>query len=343
MAPIATSRIQTKSLAMIVSSAVTLSFGVALIANYLTEVIDQKIFLVVSGLILILVSLLFIAKLANPRVKQIIRIRGGFFLEPTKLVSKEIVGYDFNEDMAEYLRAICIENKALSRAMKRGYDSHIRIHDLYNPDNLDYFNLSASCAEFIFLKQLSMHLNSYFVNEEIDKSLVKTIPRKEMSTDILRNRVLELITRDHQEREAFCDDHEPDGEISLCYAVSDDGKIFNRLELELPYGSTLKRLPDNSLKIANDVFEINCLVRCDSTNTFIQPELILGSFESPILVCIKLEVTVKKSIFLSSNEIKLYQWLDSFLIRFENYMSIEKLHSRSMLQLVKILKSQKRA
>ncbi|MBL4800134.1 MAG: hypothetical protein JKY50_22275 [Oleispira sp.] len=240
--------------------------------------------------------------------------------------------------MATYLRAIGVENKAYSRALTISYEDYEQERTIYNPDNLDYYNLSASCAEFIFLKQLSMHLNSYFIHEEIDKSLMQLIPRNDLSKDILRNRVLELITRNRKEREAFYDDHDADGESILCYAEGDDGEVFSRLQLELPSGSILSRLPDNSLKIENSVFEIRYSVRCDATNTIIASELIQGEYDSPWLVAAKLEVTVKKHIFLKNDDIQLYQWLDSFIMKFEDYMSISKLHKRSSLQLVKILK-----
>lgn len=338
MKPIATSRIQKNNVVVIVISAVSLSLGVALLANFITEFLGANYVLATFGVILIVASLYFIAKIINPTVNRVLRIQGGFFFEPSTLKGKGVIGYEFNNDMATYLRAIGVENKAYSRALINNYNNYDRKRGNYDPDNLDFYDLAASCAEFLFLKELSMHLNSYFVHEEIDKSLIMSIPRNELSKDILRNRVLELITRNHQEREAFCDDHDSDGDSILCYAEGENGEVFSHLELELPFGTTLNRSSDNSLKIENSVFEIRYVVRCDATNTVIARELIQGKYGVPWLVATKLEVTVKKHTFLKSNDILLYQWLDSFLTKFDRYMSISKLHERSSLQLVKILK-----
>lgn len=338
MKPIATSRIQQTTVLVIVISAVSLSLGVALLANFITEFLGADYVLAIFGILLISASLYSLAKIINPKVNHVLRVRGGFFFDPSTLKGKSVIGYEFNNDMAAYLRAIGVENKAYSRALTNNYKNYEKKRENYDPNNLDFYNLAASCAEFLFLKKLSMHLNSHFVYEEIDTSLIISIPRNDLSKDILRNRVLELITRNHQEREAFCDNHDSDGDSILCYAEGEGGEIFSHLELELPYGTSLNRLSDNSLKIENRVFAVRYVVRCDAINTIIASELIEGEYQSPWLVLSKLEVTIKKHAFLKADDILLYQWLDSFLTEFEEYMSIRKLHERSSLQLVKILK-----
>lgn len=65
----------------------------------------------------------------------------------------------------------------------------------------------------------------------------------------------------------------------------------------------------------------------------------IGEYEALTLVTVELTTTIKKNFFLSESDSLLYQWLDSFLIEFEEYMSIKKLEERSYLQLIKILKS----
>lgn len=339
MKPISISRIQTINLLIIFTSASSLALGVALLANYFSAILGATKYLLIAGIVLATASLLIANKLINPKVKQILRIRGGYFFDPSDLKSKQIIGYKFNEDMETFLCSIASENKAYSRALLKDYGCYGKNFKPYNPDELNYYNLAASCTEFIFLRQLSFHLGTYFAHEEIDKSNVRPIPRDQMSSDVLKNRVLELITRNHQEREAFCDSHEEDGDEILCYAKSESGEVYHRLELDLPVGSSLKRMKDNSLKIENRIFEILFSVQCDATNTVIEPELIAEGYSSPWLAKVKLEVLIKKRLFLNSSEIELHRWLDSFLDKFTEYMSIEKLHERSHLQLVRILKS----
>ncbi|MGE6123984.1 hypothetical protein ACLH0G_04620 [Aeromonas rivipollensis] len=337
MNPISNSRIQSNNLLIMVVSAVILALGVALCANYLTELIGTTKVLMCIGGTLITVSIFLISKLLNPKIKQVVRLRGGYFFEPETLKGKEVLGYAFNQDIATYLTALCTENKAYAKALLNGYEDYDAPNSSYDPDVLDYYNLVASCTEFLFLRKLGLHLNSYFVHEDIDRNKICTIPRSAMPQNVLKNRVLELITRNHREREAFLD-HDGDSDFELCFAVGDSGEVFDRLNLELPLGTKLQRLPDNSLRISSDIFDIRFVVDCNATNTVISPALICGNYDAPWLVSVKLEVTVKKRLILNSNDIEMHQWLDSFLNSFENYISIKKLEERSYLQLVNILK-----
>lgn len=338
MSPILNSRIQSNNLLIMVVSAVSLALGVALCANYLTELIGATTVLLCIGGALITVSIVLVSKLLNPKIKQVVRLRGGYFFEPETLKGKEVLGYEFNQDIAQYLRALGAENKAYAKALLNGYEDYDAPDSSYDPDVLDYYNLVASCTEFSFLRKLGLHLNSYFVYEEIDRNKICAIPRSSMSQDVLKNRVLELITRNHREREAFLD-HDGDSDFELCFAVGDGGEVFDSLHLELPLGTKLQRLSDNSLRISSDIFDIRFVVDCNATSTVISPALICGDYDAPWLVSVKLEVTVKKRLILSSDDIEMHQWLDSFLNSFENYISIKKLEERSYLQLVSILKS----
>lgn len=67
--------------------------------------------------------------------------------------------------------------------------------------------------------------------------------------------------------------------------------------------------------------------------------LIIGKYKPLNLVTAILNIKIKKKYFLSEKDLMLYQWLDSFLLEFEEYMSINKLEERSHIQLIKTLKA----
>ncbi|CAH7215857.1 conserved hypothetical protein [Vibrio chagasii] len=339
MKPVTNSKIQSVNLVMVGVSAVSLALGVALFANYLTQIIGENTRLLLLASILVVVSLYFTSKLINPKAKYTLRLRGAYFFDPTSLAGKRIMGYEYNDDVSRYLRAFALENKAYAKALVKNYNVYGMHGAKYNPDELDFYNLVASCTEFLFLNKLGLHLGSYFVHEEIDRSKIKSIPRECLSKNILRNRVLELITRSHQERAAFCDEHDEDGDTILCSAIGKGGEIFDRLILELPVGTSLKRLPDESLLISSDIFEIRFFVNCRPVNTYVPSELISGEYNSPWLSNVKIEVLLKKRLFLNNERIELHQWLDSFLDDFQEYFSTSRLVERSHLQVVRILKS----
>ncbi|MGM2755130.1 hypothetical protein ACS2QP_27705, partial [Bacillus cereus group sp. Bce019] len=66
----------------------SLALGVALCANYLTELIGATTVLLCIGGALITVSIVLVSKLLNPKIKQVVRLRGGYFFEPETLKGK---------------------------------------------------------------------------------------------------------------------------------------------------------------------------------------------------------------------------------------------------------------
>ncbi len=70
MSPILNSRIQSNNLLIMVVSAVSLALGVALCANYLTELIGATTVLLCIGGALITVSIVLVSKLLNPKINK---------------------------------------------------------------------------------------------------------------------------------------------------------------------------------------------------------------------------------------------------------------------------------
>lgn len=334
MKPIATSKIQTSQTIILLFSTLTLALGVALGANYLTNFLGYNYMLITISVILITSSLFIINKVINPAINLKTKIDGGFYFDVDNLEENKIIGYEFNSDINTYLNAITVENKAYKHAM---YSKGKNFSAHYNPNTLDFYNLAAACAEFLFLHKLGLHLNSYFVENEANESLITKISRNKLSQEILSNRVLELITRNYQEREAFYTrDNDKIGKI--CFAMGKNGEVYNHIELELPLGSTISRQKNNEIKIENKVFEIIYQVKCQGFNTTVDRNLIIGKYKPLNLVTAILSIKIKKKYFVSEKDLMLYQWLDSFLLEFEEYMSVNKLEERSHIQLIKTLK-----
>lgn len=338
MNPISQIRIQSIQVITLIISAVFLSLGVALIANYISGKLGVTANLLLTGIVLMLVSLFTIIKVINPKVIKTIRIKSGFFFDPEILLSRTVIGYKFNDDMGEYLKALGVENKAYAKALCKGYKDEDYDGEGFNPDKLDFYNLSSSAAEFIFLHQLDYHLNSYFVDKEINKSKIEVIPREDLPKSVLKNRVLELITRPHSEREAFYSDSE-ESDYELVYSVGDNGEIFHQVNLELPPESTVTRNENGFLEINNKIFKLVFIPSCNGCSTVVEPELIVGEYDSLWQMIMKIEVEIKKNLFLKQSELEIYEWLDSFLEKFEEYSSIKKLEERSNINIVRLLKS----
>lgn len=212
----------------------------------------------------------------------------------------------------------------------------------YSPTGLDFYNTIRSLTELIFLKKLDYHLNSFFVQNEIDNSKIQTVTREELSPSVLKNKVIDLITKDFIEREAFLTQGYPLNDASMgtvVYTTGKNGVIYDRLELEMPPNSEIRRNNENFLEIESKLFKITFKHDFDGTSTVIERELIQGEYDSPFLVKLNIIVDIKKSFVFKNDSLEIYKWLDSFIDEFHEYSSIDSLEKRSNLPLLKILKS----
>ena len=129
----------------------------------------------------------------------------------------QIIGYSFNDDVCRFLRAFVHENKAYLKLLADG-DSNLVPMNRFDPDNLNHHTIINSVVEFTVLVMLDLHLNSYFAENDIDKNSIVTLSRDQLSAEVLKNRVIDQLTKDMKERPIFSGNSDPDprGRSSLC-------------------------------------------------------------------------------------------------------------------------------
>jgi hypothetical protein len=274
---------------------------------------------------------------------EVLRLRGAiaFNIAQHTIQPIKIIGYSFNDDFCEYLRGFIQENMAYGRLFTKPQRDFTKIEE-FRPDDLNYQTIINSVLEFVVLKQLDLHLNTYFVENEIDPARITTLTRDGLDPAVLKNRVIELITRDMKERQAFTTDSEACAEKGVVvYAEGEGGAVFDKLEIELPPESRIYRRADGFLVISNPLFDLTIKPKFEGFGANI-PDIFtpskFGTFK-PLLVIVKIETRIKLTAFISSESMEIYEWLDSFLARMDDYISTDKLEKRLDPQLIRILKS----
>ncbi|MGY0633624.1 hypothetical protein [Luteimonas sp. A478] len=188
-----------------------------------------------------------------------------------------------------------------------------------------------SAVEFILLDELDLHLNAYFVNNEIDTSTIKKIGREDLPLSVLSNKVIDTLTKHYSEREAFMESDFDNGPGELYYATGKDGAVYNRLSVELPPESTIDRAESGALVIKNRHFELSLLVKFDGSNTYVNPGLLEGQTDEhfcPYSFQVAVTATASPPLFRRRKSNEIYEWLDSYLERVETLVSIDMLETR---------------
>lgn len=345
MGPIEQLRKQKNDLVLIILTAIFFALGINLASSGLSGVVGSDNFRIIFGCILIVASIYFVIRLFSLDRTKVIRVRGaiGLVLKDGKVSKLGISGYKFNDDFYKYLNSFLNENKAYKNIFVKdgSKDREIVPAKSFQPDNLTFHTIVNSVIELVLLKQLDYHLNSYVIHNEIDKNNIKVIKRDQINHDVLKNRVLELVTRDMCEREAFLDGNEIEPNGNVVYSIGKSGAIYHRIDLELPKGSKLNRNGNGYLEIDNRLFKMTLMPGFEGFSTNVANELITNREEyiSPLLASFKVQIHIKNVFFVSNDDLALYGWLDSFLVRLVQYASVGALEERVNIELLRLLRS----
>lgn len=247
--------------------------------------------------------------------------------------SKELIpieGYPFAEETSRFVKAICTENKAIHKLWTEdpigstfSFNNGKPVHKTPK-SNL----LLIEAVEYFVLRSLSLHLNSYFIKNDLSSGdELTTLERKNIPSVLLENRYLELFSKPMEEREAFIKHGDGPSHGKVVYAFGKDGVIFDHFDLMLPKGSSVTRETNSSISIKTDRFNLNIHPKFEGMGSNFPHKfqtLYLGrDFRSVSTLGVELIITVEFSAkaLLTTKGWSYYWWLDSFLERIEESLS----------------------
>lgn len=341
--PIVQLRKQRKDILLILATAVFLAAAINLATFYLSTVLsDRPTFFLACSAICFIVGVFLLRHMAFGTTQHIVRLRGAlaYNMKNDNLECVEIIGYSFNDDLCRFLRAFVHENKAYSKLLADG-DSELLRMTRFDPDNLNHHTIINSVVEFTILNMLDLHLNEYYTDNDIDKSGIVTLSRDQLGAEVLRNRVIDQLTKDMKERPSFSARPDRDEGV-VVYAIGRDGAFYTRLGIELPPKSEITRSSDGYLTIANPIFDLTIIPAYDGTSTYL-PDVFTPSqppFFSVRSVSLTVRIRIKNAARIADGSMEMYAWLDSLVERMHEYISTDRLKERLDTGLVRMLASQ---
>ncbi len=339
--PIVQLRKQRKDIVLILATVVFLAAAINLASFYLSSVFsDNPMRLLVSGVVCLLVGVFLLRQIAFGATEHIVRFRGAlaYSMKDERLEPVEIVGYSFNNDICRYLRAFVHENKAYLKLFA-DRDGKVVPMNRFDPDDLNHHTIVNSVVEFTILSFLDLHLNSYYVDNAIDKDDIVTLSRDQLGAGVLRNRVIDQLTKDMKERPSFSGDSDPDRGGVVVYATGMDGALYTRLGIELPPRSKITRNSEGYLVIANPVFDLTIVPAYDGTATYLPSEFTptQDRFFTPRSISLAMRIRIKSTALLFGGSMEMYEWLDSLIERMHDYVATDRLTQRLDVDFVQML------
>jgi hypothetical protein len=339
-------------------SAVILSFGINLLANFFCIKLanHSTIILIIAISIIILVSL-YIMVLFFTKSHKSIDITSVVIINKKTKELETIPRYEFSEKLVRNLKSVFLENEALKdywyneihpkKYEKKdlptknentgvGYFSIVKVNV---PDETNFITINNAekilneTIEYTILEKLSLTLSTFFNNFSEEDKYIKTYAREDISQYLLKNRVLNLLSTPFSDRPIFTKSgvkHDPEkGELVSLYGS--DGSQYNKFTLILPKNSVIKRPEDGILEISNNSINLKITIRNKGFGTTLPhgfQENYLGFRDVDELVIRQIDVNLSYNVKLFSmfgNKKKNYHsWVDYFSNTLMDFCSFEK-------------------
>jgi len=317
--------------------AIIIAMGVNLVANSLgTYYETSPLTTLVLGMILILASVVYLlARILSGSTHS--HEYEGFFIYDEKLnKTLDIHRYNFSEELGRYLRAAFHENKALETVwkkepLKRG-KAFITTAGERKEKSKRSHQLICEAVEYFVLSQLSTHLTDYFNDEKFRRENLEEFERNDIPDVLLKNRFMELFSRPMEERPSFVKDElrrKKEEGIGEVVAAFKGGTFFSKFSLVLPKESRIRRLEEGKIEIDTGRFTITIVIRFEGFNTslpvnFEEYYLSLQRYWERYCVYqvnVDFAVHFKFGRLMTKTDWRYYQWVDSFLNKFDRLFS----------------------
>lgn len=297
-----------------------LSFGISLVINYLTNPVY---------LLNLLLGLAFLCIVTFYYVKEYFN-RSSYEASEETVITLDnnhkvipIKRFGFSNDLHRYYTSVINENKAYESLWAEAFTSNSEKGKKFVKEFLDA----------LFISKLSLNLNSYFSRMGDDN--VEVIGREQIPDVLLKNRVIEMISKPYEEREKFqntAEQREPlDGIVVM--KIGEDGVLYDRLEIELPKHSTVKIENDNFV-IKNRNFTITfhasfdgfCGILPSSFSEFYLKKAFreISSYQ----INLKMSIRLKPLFLLSFRDWRYLGWLDQIGDTIMSYFSFDSFLER---------------
>ncbi|MDP3256878.1 hypothetical protein [Bosea sp. (in: a-proteobacteria)] len=230
--------------------------------------------------------------------------------------------YEFSERLKETFSAATAENRALMRAWSENTQDA-------NQDNTvtDRFlnkgpskRLLNEMVEYFVIKKLSLHLNSYFINNElINSSEITSLERKDIPSVLLDNRILDLLSRPMEDRDVFADQNDRNTPGKVVFYYGKNGVIFDHFEITLPKKTRFSRGADNTLIIKTPRFSLVIDIIITGMNKSLprdfEKHYLKRSFLETQSYKVRLKINTEFSLasLFTGRGWEYYKWIDSFI------------------------------
>ena len=298
----------------------------ALAINLVSSVIYSRLGIYPSLALGLLLGAACLAYLVYSRLRRnsvSTPIRGFFVFKRDSAKLLYVPAYHLASEFESIASAAFKENPALERQWQGEIQQLFHSGKAVPPGGLmrpGYMRVATEIAEYILLEQLSVHLTDYFNTPSLEESQLETLKRNDIPDVLLSNRILELISRDLEDRPWYEEKSEPTSPDTVVTAVFGPGERYSRFDLTLPKGSTVQRKGPGSLIINSKMISLELSVKIGPDYNPVDPSFAnyyLGKRNdasvTEMLVRYEINAHIRRGLGFRIDSWRYYSWLESFI------------------------------
>lgn len=303
-----------------------LSAGIALVANALTKDAETTIVIIPGIACVLFVALCYLKEYLGCSSYEV-KVESVLPVDKDKKII-EIERFQFSEELYRTVISVLSENKAYKKLWEEAFEGESGNEN----KGRDFVREFLECQ---FVYWLSLELNSYF--SRIDEHAIEKIRREQIPDVLIRNRVIELISKPYEEREKFQsvigNKNEDPEQGEIYYIGGEDDVFFDKLEIELPRKSRVYREKE-ALVIKNRTFDIRFesefygygIVLPYLFERFYMNRSIYETHNN--LVVMKMSIRLNPLFLFYIRDWKYLGWIDQIEEKFVEYFSLDKFLER---------------
>ena len=298
----------------LVAVAVVFATGFSFLLRGIPDDVPQEL-LIIVGICLVAAAAWYVLRRRLGALREETAIRGFFIRDRETNAIIDVEGYEFASELARITRYATTEDAEL----RAEWDDRPIVPsppaDAGSVPAAGAARIIEECIEYLLLEELSMHLIDYFQASAMDEGRLMRLGREELADVVRGNRVLDLFSKPPGARGREAGAPLSDGGPVEIYFG--DEYLYTRLDVRLPRGATVNRVPDG-LEVDSPVVKVRLRSSFDGQHANLTSdfaELFLGDEEARLesfAVWVEVRTTVKRRALLLRESWDYFSWVDEF-------------------------------
>ena len=287
-------------------------------------------FLLLVGVVLVGTSFGFVLRRRLGPLSESSEVEAFFVWDSRRNAVVDVEGYEFGSEVARLIGYAIAEHAGLRQEWESEPLAAAGAGQAPKAATPASTRIVEECVEYMLLEELSMHLLDFFAGPTVDEGQLVELGRDDLADVVSGNRILDLFSTPPASRGR---DEPLVAEGTHLQVHFGEDFMYSRLDLHLPSGATIRRVPDG-IEVDSPVVNVRLRAAFEGLPANLSAdfaELYLGDRERRLrsfTVWTEVRTRVKRRAMLLRSTWDYFAWVDEFRAHLMESWSGERFFER---------------